>query len=132
MSEQKFNFKESVLRTVALIPSGRVMSYGQIALFVGMPRAARQVGWILNGIDRSREALGLPWWRVVNNAGRISIKGSMHSAEEQRKLLTDEGVKVSKELTFEIEKYRFFPEENGETLDTGYLSKIAHKVPYEG
>lgn len=128
MPEQKFHFKDMVLKTVSMIPWGRVMSYGQVALFVGIPRAARQVGWILN---RSHEP-GIPWWRVVNNEGRVSIKGSEHSAEEQKNLLIAEGVDVNDNLTFEIEDYRYFPDPDllkGLGLEGDYLTGISQKIP---
>lgn len=99
-------FKETVFRVVRLIPEGKVASYGQVALYAGFPRGARQVGWVLN---QSSDKDMLPWWRVVNNEGRVSIKGK-YSAEEQRQLLMLEGIRVSKDFTFEIEKYRFHPD----------------------
>lgn len=101
----KNNFFKKVYAVTREIPKGRVMSYGQIALFLDMPKGARQVGWALSMV---KEADMVPWWRVVNGEGRISIKGK-YSAEEQRQLLIQEGVEVSKDLTFDIEKYRFTP-----------------------
>ncbi|OGM81435.1 hypothetical protein A2393_02520 [Candidatus Woesebacteria bacterium RIFOXYB1_FULL_41_13] len=99
------NFFERVYAVVRKIPEGYVMSYGQVALILDMPRAAREVGWALSRVE-DRDMV--PWWRVVNNKGRVSIKGQ-YSAEEQRQLLLQEGIKVSKDFTFEIEKYRFNP-----------------------
>lgn len=124
-------FKSGVIRIVNLVPYGKVVSYGQVALYLGVPRAARQVGWILNGLE---EKVSVPWWRVVNNTGRISIKGSKYSANEQRGLLEGEGVKVSDELTFDIEEYRFVPDENfikSLNLDPAYLEMIADKLPFK-
>jgi len=83
------------------------MSYGQVALFLDVPNGAREVGWALS-MSKDRDMI--PWWRVVNNKGRVSIKGRF-SADEQRQLLRQEGVKVSEDFTFDIEKYRFFPDE---------------------
>lgn len=101
----KNRFFEKVYLVVRGIPHGKVMSYGQIALFLDMPRGAREVGWALSRVsDYDR----VPWWRVVNNKGRVSIKGK-YTAEEQRQLLMQEGVKVYKDLSFDIEKYRFNP-----------------------
>jgi O-6-methylguanine DNA methyltransferase len=67
------DFKSHVLALMNQVPSGRVVSYGQIAAAAGSPRAARQVGGILRAlpIDTS-----IPWWRVVNNEGYISIRGN--------------------------------------------------------
>ena len=123
-------FKERVIQVVSLIPQGKVVSYGQVALYIGMPRAARQVGWILNGLESNTP---LPWWRVVNNKGRISIKASRYSAGEQKELLEQEGIIVGDDLSFDINKYRFLPDD--ETikkfhLDPMYLELIADKIPY--
>lgn len=104
-SENFPNFFEKVYMVVRGIPVGHVMSYGQIALFLDMPRAAREVGWALSMIKPGDT---VPWWRVVNGKGRISIKGK-YSAEEQRQFLIQEGIKVSNDFTFDIEKYRFVP-----------------------
>jgi len=84
-----------------------VASYGQIALYAGKPRAAREVGWILNQSE-SQPGVQIPWWRVINNAGRISIKGSrFNTPQVQMKLLRSEGVEVADNLCLDIEKYRW-------------------------
>jgi methylated-DNA-protein-cysteine methyltransferase-like protein len=104
---EKFSFKYSVINVVKNIPKGKVASYGQVALYIGAPRAARQVGYVLN----KNSDVSVPWWRVVNNAGRVSIKGSEFSAIDQRTLLRSEGVKVTEDFIFDIEKYRYRPSE---------------------
>lgn len=99
------NFKVKVLRLVALIPKGQVASYGQIAAALGTPRAARQVGWALRGLTSGDPQV--PWWRVVNNKGEISIKGNPTATKlEQKTLLEKEGVKVSSGFILEIGKHR--------------------------
>lgn len=123
-------FKENVYRIVKSIPKGKVVSYGQVALYAGLPRGARQVGWVLN---QSKEEDNLPWWRVINNEGRLSIKGFRYSAVEQRELLIEEGVKVSKELSCDIESYRYFPDEkflNSLELDSLVMEKIFQKISF--
>jgi methylated-DNA-protein-cysteine methyltransferase related protein len=100
-------FKKMVIDLVRIIPPGKVMSYGQIALHMGTPRAARQVGWTLRQIGTETT---IPWWRVINQKGRISIDGNLHADKQlQRKLLEAEGVEVSNEYQVEMEKYRFIP-----------------------
>jgi methylated-DNA-protein-cysteine methyltransferase-like protein len=99
-------FSETVLNIVKLIPSGTVVSYGQVALMAGVPRAARQVGRILHIYS---ETYNVPWWRVINNAGRISTNCLEHTAQDQKELLEKEGVEVKKLLKIDIEKYRFRP-----------------------
>lgn len=100
-------FRQKVIETVLLIPPGKVVSYGQIALYVGAPRAARQVGWTLRNLGPE---ITIPWWRVINQKGRISIKGNFYADRElQKKLLEAEGV-VVQEYQVDMGKYRFIPE----------------------
>ncbi len=123
-------FKDGVIKIVNLIPKGKIVSYGQVALYLGMPRAARQVGWILNGLEDNTP---VPWWRVVNNKGYLSIKGSMYTPEDQKEYLVREGINVGQDFCFDIEKYRFRPGEDfikRLELDPSYLEMIADKIPY--
>jgi methylated-DNA-protein-cysteine methyltransferase-like protein len=118
-------FKEKILRIVKLIPSGSVVSYGQVALMAGIPRAARQVGWVLHENGEK-----VPWWRVINNAGRISTNCEEHTAQMQKELLESEGIRVSKKLNIDIEKYRFRPDPGlliKLELPSGYIDKILEK-----
>ena len=77
-------FFEQVYAVVAQIPYGKVVSYGQIALILGRPRAARQVGWAMRCCPDH-----LPWQRVVLADGTVA--GGMH-ANLRKKLLESEGV----------------------------------------
>ncbi len=63
-------FARAVWRLVRRVPRGRVVTYGQIAELLGRPRAARRVGWALRICP-----LDLPWHRVVNAQGGISVRG---------------------------------------------------------
>jgi alkylated DNA nucleotide flippase Atl1 len=76
-------FTEAVHRVVRGVPSGEVVTYGEIALEVGHPGQARAVGRVLGagGAD-------LPWWRVVAADGRL-VPGH---GDEQRRRLRAEGV----------------------------------------
>ena len=85
------SFFERVYRLVSLIPPGRVASYGQIAAMLGHPRAARTVGWALNALTPAL-AEEVPWQRVINSAGRISLSRADLSADLQRALLEAEGI----------------------------------------
>ncbi|MEK7595200.1 MAG: MGMT family protein [Patescibacteria group bacterium] len=120
-------FKEKVVEIVRLIPYGKVASYGQVALFVGTPRAAIQVGSVLNKLE---DSVQIPWWRVINNSGRISIKGSSYTPWDQKERLESEGIKVKENLDLDIEKYRWRP--NGKVilslkLSDGVIEKILGK-----
>ena len=99
--------QKRVVSFVRKIPKGKVASYGQVAAMVGFPRGARQVGWILRGLEGKAEH---PWWRVINNLGRITIKGNKHHGPlEQRARLAAEGIDVSLDLKIDIERYRYRP-----------------------
>lgn len=100
-------FQKKVIELIRLIPYGNVASYGQIALYAGMPRAGREVGWTLRQVKED-----MPWWRVVNNSGRISIDGNMEADKDlQKKLLEAEGIAIEDDYTFAIEKYRWIMSE---------------------
>ncbi len=73
-----------VLSFVASVPSGRVVTYGQIAWAVGRPKNARLVGRVLS---RAEWYGDFPCHRVVNHAGRTAP-----GWPEQRSLLEAEGV----------------------------------------
>lgn len=81
---QAQSFFERVYEIVAQIPSGKVVSYGQIAELLGNPRAARSVGWALSACPEA-----LPWQRVVKADG--SITGGAWE-DLRRELLALEGV----------------------------------------
>jgi methylated-DNA-protein-cysteine methyltransferase-like protein len=81
-------FFGQVYAVVLCIPPGRVATYGQIARMLEQPHAARTVGWAMRALP---EGSGVPWFRVVNAAGRISLRGS-EGVAEQRRLLEAEGV----------------------------------------
>lgn len=99
-------FRESVINFIKKIPKGKVVSYGQVAAAAGSPRAARQVGSILMRLTEDDGPV--PWWRVVNNQGIISIKGNWEVSKElQRELLIRDGVLVNKDFTLDINHYRY-------------------------
>ncbi len=81
-------FAQRVYALVEQIPSGRVMSYGQIAAICGNARAARIVG----GIAHFGPA-DLPWHRVVNKKGGLAA-GYHGGRRTQKEHLEAEGVEV--------------------------------------
>lgn len=82
------SFTDRVIEVIRSIPAGRVASYGQVAAMAGNRRAARQVARILHACSHTQ---GLPWHRVVNREGRISL-GPSRGYEDQKQLLENEGV----------------------------------------
>lgn len=96
-------FTEAVIEIIRHIPRGKVMTYGQIAQEAGSPRAARQVVRILHSMS---EKYGLPWHRVINSKGEIPKIGGQ-IGYLQRRLLEDEGVRVSDLFTIDLTVYRY-------------------------
>jgi methylated-DNA-protein-cysteine methyltransferase-like protein len=100
------DFSQKVFTIVKNIPKGKVVSYGQVASMVGSPRSARAVGWALKTLDITNMAV--PWWRVVNQKGYLSIKSNFTATKNlQKSLLETEGIKFSREYVLDIEKYRW-------------------------
>jgi methylated-DNA-protein-cysteine methyltransferase related protein len=102
------NFYEQVYAVVRRIPRGKVSSYGRIAAMLGQPQAARAVGYALNALRDKKDDPAyqdIPWQRVVNSQGRISIVSQEHNVNVQAKLLREEGVVVSDELKIDLDVY---------------------------
>ncbi|MBE2224932.1 MAG: MGMT family protein [Anaerolineae bacterium] len=102
------NFYEQVYAVVRRIPRGKVTSYGRIAAMLGRPQAARAVGYALNALrDKQDDPAyqNIPWQRVVNSQGRISIVSPDNSPNRQAQLLREEGVEVSEHLKIDLDVY---------------------------
>lgn len=104
-------FRKSVETTVSSIPSGKVMTYGQIAALCGNPRAARIVGGVAHYGD-SR----LPWHRVVNKHGGLA-RGYPGGPKAQARHLRSEGIKVSDDYRVDMNEYWYQPAMNGDSRD---------------
>ena len=89
---------------IARIPRGRVASYGQIAKRVRPACGPRQVGYALAALPDNSS---VPWHRVVNAAGKISLRG--HSAITQRLRLMAEGVEVSEGGRLDLKRFGWKP-----------------------
>ena len=81
-----------ILTVVANIPYGQVATYGQVARLAGLPRHARLVGYVLKHLDESSQ---LPWHRVINAQGRLSLKSlDSHGCNIQQVKLEQENIVV--------------------------------------
>lgn len=95
------DFTTRVHDAVRSVPSGRVASYGAIAELAGRPGAARAVGAILRALDEQ----DVPWWRVINGRGQLSIPRIHHGRKLQKTLLEEEGVGVSESGRVDMRRY---------------------------
>lgn len=98
-------FRDQVFKIVKQIPFGQVATYGQVAAMMGKPRAARQVGYALHSLKPEEQ--DVPWWRVVNAQGRISINQGQGGVEKdvQKGLLEGEGLEINDDYMFDLKKY---------------------------
>jgi methylated-DNA-protein-cysteine methyltransferase-like protein len=94
---------------VARIPRGRVATYSQVARLAGLPNGARTVGWAMAALPDRLAVAGrpVPWHRVVNVQGRISLGGD--AALEQRARLRLEGIRVSLTGRLRLALHRWRP-----------------------
>ena len=100
-------FDQRVLQVVALIPRGRVVTYGQVADWIGAYGCARQVGWALRRLPLPCD---LPWHRVVNARGCISMSLSREGSDwMQRELLQEEGIPVDGEGRLPLKRFLWSP-----------------------
>ncbi len=83
--------REAVWQALAAIPPGRVTSYGQLARMAGLGRGARLVGRWLGQLP---EDTRLPWHRVLNSQGQLSLPADHPAGREQLQRLLAEGVVV--------------------------------------
>lgn len=81
--------QERIWQIVHQIPVGRVASYGQVAGLAGLPGCARLVGHTLKNLPHPT---ALPWHRVCNAQGRLSLPPGSGSYEKQKSRLEREGV----------------------------------------
>lgn len=99
----KTPFSRRVIGLIRSIPAGRVATYGQIADMAGNRRAARQVARLLHSASRTE---GLPWHRVVNGRGMISLPRG-RGYEEQKALLETEGIAFVENDRIEMKFFRW-------------------------
>ena len=101
-------FDQRVWSEVARIPHGRLATYGQIADLIGAYGCARQVGWALR---RLKLPSPVPWHRVVNAQGRISMSLSREGSDwMQRELLMAEGIPVDAEGRLPLRQFLWHPD----------------------
>ncbi len=83
------NNREALYLALMSVPAGCVITYGQLAALAGLPGAARLAGTVLCGLPEHTE---LPWHRVINAQGKISLPEDSAGYKEQKKRLEAEGV----------------------------------------
>jgi methylated-DNA-protein-cysteine methyltransferase-like protein len=89
-----------VYEIVRQISPGKVSTYGQIAAMIPPPEGVdppqyERLGarWVGSAMNNTPAGQGIPWQRVINSKGMISLPEGSASAEQQRTLLESEGVR---------------------------------------
>ena len=106
---QRSSFDQRVRAVVGLIPRGRLATYGQVADWIGAYGCARHVGWALRRVQLPSS---IPWQRVVNAQGRISMSLSREGSDWlQRELLIAEGIPVDLNGHLPLKRFLWSPDE---------------------
>jgi methylated-DNA-protein-cysteine methyltransferase-like protein len=97
-------FLTQIFTVIHQIPYGKVSTYGEIAKMAGFPGYARHVGKALGQLPNDSQ---LPWYRVVNSKGSISLQADDMARQRQR--LINEGVVVNEHGKLNLSRYRWRP-----------------------
>lgn len=84
--------KEAIFLALAQIPKGKVITYGNLAKLAGMPNGARLAGRLMCELP---EGSKLPWHRVINSQGKLSLPIDSDSYREQIRRLEKDGVVIT-------------------------------------
>lgn len=102
----ELTLQQEIYQLVAAIPAGKVATYGQIAALAGYPRHARMVGYALRRLTANSD---IPWHRVINSQGRLSLhKLDINAENIQRQRLEHEGI-IFKQDKIRLKDYQWQP-----------------------
>ena len=94
---------ERIYRVVRRIPRGRVATYGQIAA-LAKASGPRQVGYALHALAESND---VPWHRVVNARGCVSLRSGLGGESFQQALLKAEAVEFDAQGRIDLDRFRW-------------------------
>jgi methylated-DNA-protein-cysteine methyltransferase related protein len=97
---------QRIYAVVRRIPEGRVATYGQVASLAGLAGHARQVGYALHALP---DGTAVPWHRVVNASGGISLRSMPGGELVQRGLLEREGIRLDPRGRVPLARVRWLP-----------------------
>jgi len=108
MFDDKSDNAKKILTVVRQIPKGKVATYGQIASLAGIPRNSRQVGSVLKNLATGSR---VPWFRVVNSKGEISLRADGKYNQVQRQALEEEKVRFDHKARISLDEFGWKPHE---------------------
>ncbi|HEY0321449.1 MAG TPA: MGMT family protein [Pyrinomonadaceae bacterium] len=100
-------YRERVYEIVRRIPTGRVMTYGQIAEILGEGYTPRTVGFVMHAVDEETT----PWHRVINSQGACSTGRIVLPPDKQQRMLEAEDVEFDARGRCNLGHYRWIPDE---------------------
>ena len=100
---------------VRRVPEGKVATYGQVAGLVGRC-SARQVGYAMAALQ---DDAGVPWHRIINSQGRISLRTGSEGHHLQRILLEAESIDFAADGSIDLAQYRWDGESGEPCFSTG-------------
>ena len=115
-------YRERVYAIVRRIPSGRVMTYGQIAELLGEGYTPRTVGFVMHSSPD-----GTPWHRVLNAQGATSTGRVVLPQDKQQRMLEQEGVVFGKNNRCDLQTYLWIPKTKAAPR-VGSLYRSSQKV----
>ncbi|MDG2273593.1 MAG: methylated-DNA--[protein]-cysteine S-methyltransferase [Halioglobus sp.] len=99
MTRYEPDINHRIWQVVATIPEGKVATYGSVAKKAGLGSAARRVGPALRGLPA---ASLIPWHRVINAQGRLSLPNGSAACSIQRGRLEKEGIVFKKNNSIDL------------------------------
>lgn len=102
MAASEPDFNQRIWQVVAAVPAGKVTTYGTVAARAGLPRAARRVGAALQVLPADTQ---IPWHRIVNAQGRLSLPRDSLAYRTQRSRLEDEGIAFRPNDSIDLRQY---------------------------
>lgn len=96
---------QKIWQVAALIPVGKVASYGQVADLAGLPGRARFTSKALTAAPKSMQ---LPWFRILRSSGHIAFPKSSDFRIQQYNHLIEEGILV-KNMRVHMPDYQWIP-----------------------
>jgi len=92
---------DRIYEVIRQIPTGKVATYGQIARMVG-ECTPRMVGYALAALKPGSD---VPWQRVINSQGKISLRNDGSESMEQRLLLESEGIYFNDKRIIDLDEF---------------------------
>jgi len=126
MTERDKSLFPRIYQVVRQVPPGRVASYGQIAEIVGPGCGARMVGYAMAATP---EGSDIPWQRIVNREGKISLPG--RGGQIQRMRLEAEGVVFDARNRIDMTRFGWQGPDPAWATEHGYHVKQRKEEPPE-